>query len=431
MVIQDKSNTALHFDGTDDYVSVPYSLNLNPDTFTISTWAKVEGSQGNFRTVIASRDENRGYILYAAENNHWQFWVGNGTSWEVINGPQITLKTWTHLAGVYDGTQMIFYVDGVDYGSIAASLAKNPSFPLTLGKASDCNQYYFKGEICEVCLWNVACTADKIKADVNSSLTGSEVGLVGYWRLDEGIGITVTDSTGNNPLGIINGPIWTNDTPLASSTALSLDIQLVAEQKANQELQIQLKEVQEKLIAIEKIKTEVEKAKADIEAKLVHHHSYFDRCVKLIFSVFKYLLTSQNNDGKIRAVYDRAKTVLQPQLMAEQNPNVDKATLSITTNLEEISCAKAHELKSIKGNVQTFIFFKNQSNSTIKIYWLDYYGKRKLYNTLFPSQQWREHTYLTHPWMITDENDQCLGIFLPKATKTDSEVIISEYECSS
>jgi hypothetical protein len=39
-------------------------------------------------------------------------------------------------------------------------------------------------------------------------LTGSESGLIGYWKLDEGTGTTITDLTGNNKTGNISGTIW-------------------------------------------------------------------------------------------------------------------------------------------------------------------------------------------------------------------------------
>jgi hypothetical protein len=39
--------------------------------------------------------------------------------------------------------------------------------------------------------------------------------------------------------------------------------------------------------------------------------------------------------------------------------------------------------------------------------------RHALYNRLDPKQSYIQETYLTHPWVITDVNDQCLNIFLP------------------
>src|SRR5258706_16194343 len=46
-------------------------------------------------------------------------------------------------------------------------------------------------------------------------------GLVGYWKLDDALGITAADSSGSgNPGTLINGPLWT---PGKVGTALSFD----------------------------------------------------------------------------------------------------------------------------------------------------------------------------------------------------------------
>lgn len=104
------------------------------------------------------------------------------------------------------------------------------------------------------------------------------------------------------------------------------------------------------------------------------------------------------------------------------------SSLATGSNLDMMSCASESELKSHRGQ-KTVVLFNNQSNCVVKTYWLDYHGRRKLYKTLSSSQQWEQRTYVTHPWVIADENDQCLGIFLPKATK--SEVVISGNDTSA
>lgn len=43
---------------------------------------------------------------------------------------------------------------------------------------------FFEGEIDEMRVWNVARTEAQIKATMSSSLTGSEPGLVAYWRFN-------------------------------------------------------------------------------------------------------------------------------------------------------------------------------------------------------------------------------------------------------
>jgi von Hippel-Lindau disease tumor supressor len=64
-------------------------------------------------------------------------------------------------------------------------------------------------------------------------------------------------------------------------------------------------------------------------------------------------------------------------------------------------------------SVRTSMKFVNSSASIIKIYWLDYKGKRVLYGTLKPSEELQLTTYLTHPWLITDGEDNAKSIYFP------------------
>jgi hypothetical protein len=53
----------------------------------------------------------------------------------------------------------------------------------------------FLGLIDEVRVWNTARTQAQIQANMNRTLTGNEPGLVGYWRLDDGSGQAILDSS--------------------------------------------------------------------------------------------------------------------------------------------------------------------------------------------------------------------------------------------
>ena len=76
------SNTAGAFNGTDEYVQVPFAAALNPASFTVEAWAFVTGGQGTFRSLVTSRQfapgAARGYILYAGADNNGN--CGPGTA---------------------------------------------------------------------------------------------------------------------------------------------------------------------------------------------------------------------------------------------------------------------------------------------------------------------------------------------------------------
>ena len=70
---------------------------------------------------------------------------------------------------------------------------------------------YFKGKMDEVRIWNIARTEAEIQASMNTSLTGNEAGLVGYWNFDDG---TAKDLTANGNDGEFKGDAKTIETVL-------------------------------------------------------------------------------------------------------------------------------------------------------------------------------------------------------------------------
>jgi PKD repeat protein len=164
------ANTAVAFNGSDEYVNVPYSAALNPAQFTAEAWAYVTGGQGTYRSVVTSRDYSpgnaRGYILYAAADNTWQLWTGGG-EWSVVYGPAVALNTWTHLVATYDGSTARLYVNGTLAASSAAGYLQNALRPLRIASgATDLTapQYYLPGRADEVAVYGSALSATRVQA---------------------------------------------------------------------------------------------------------------------------------------------------------------------------------------------------------------------------------------------------------------------------
>ena len=71
---------------------VPWASNLNPDSLTVFSVNQVDGSNGTYRTVFGSRDNNfSGYNMYAASNNRFEFWSGNSIpGWSSLSDGVLT-----------------------------------------------------------------------------------------------------------------------------------------------------------------------------------------------------------------------------------------------------------------------------------------------------------------------------------------------------
>jgi PKD repeat protein len=159
-------------------VNVPYAAALNPSVFTVEAWAYVTGGQGTYRSLVTSRDyapgNARGYILYAANDNTWQLWTGNG-GWNIVYGPAVALNTWTHLVGTFDGSSARLYVNGVLAASTGAGYLQNTARPLRIATgATDLTspQYYLPGRVDEVAVYGSALSAARVQAHYAAASSG-------------------------------------------------------------------------------------------------------------------------------------------------------------------------------------------------------------------------------------------------------------------
>ena len=88
--------------------------------------------------------------------------------------------------------------------------------------------------------------------------------------------------------------------------------------------------------------------------------------------------------------------------------------------------AEQQGIKSINSDVETTIEFVNKSKQTIKVYWLDGEGQRKFLRTVKDGDSYGGRTYVTHPWLITDENDKAWYVYFSDAQPRIVEVVAPE-----
>ena len=66
--------------------------------------------------------------------------------------------------------------------------------------------------------------------------------------------------------------------------------------------------------------------------------------------------------------------------------------------------------RSISGD-NTTIIFHNQMKQKVKLYWVEYNGKLRLYGELDPGAKREQNTFSKASWLITDMEDNYLGYF--------------------
>jgi hypothetical protein len=82
-----------------------------------------------------------------------------------------------------------------------------------------------------LCAHAVACSPTRIQAldepadgSATCAAADEQLGLVGHYRLDAGVGITAIDAIGGRDAALVNGPQWVADGPQALSVAHSLEL---------------------------------------------------------------------------------------------------------------------------------------------------------------------------------------------------------------
>ncbi|RPG56515.1 MAG: hypothetical protein CBD95_004560, partial [Flavobacteriales bacterium TMED235] len=224
---------AYKFNGTNNYIEVPYAAENHPSNFTIELWARLDQDTGTWQSPLSSRYGARpwnnlsGYNFYAVNGlGSWSFSTGSGGAWEgvgtststigeIYNGTTLKFGIWTHLASTYDGTTIRFYVNGALVGTDSAGYSRVgfnsiPQRPLRIGagRTESSAIYFFNGAVDEVRIWNYARTRNEINNKKNAILTGQETGLVSYYNFDNGnasneTGVSARDGTLYNSPSII------------------------------------------------------------------------------------------------------------------------------------------------------------------------------------------------------------------------------------
>jgi hypothetical protein len=124
------------------------------------------------------------------------------------SGVQILDGNCHSVALVRSNGTVTFYIDGKKGNTFTNSDSVNVTESITVGKS-------YRGEINELRIWSVARSQSDVIAKLNASLSGTEVGLAGYWTIEENTGQTIGDKSVN----INNGFLGTNSSVETSDPA--------------------------------------------------------------------------------------------------------------------------------------------------------------------------------------------------------------------
>ena len=214
---------SLSFDRTNRQEVYVGSVTTSGNTYSVEAWAKPTDT-GGYREIVGNHGDG--------SNCRGTLDIGYGTVRFFVTTSQLQIAyssapiptgVWTHVAGVYNGSYLQVYINGSPSGSPVAqsgniTTASNRG-TLIGGYSGTCSccDCWFDGLIDEVRIWNTARTQSQLAGNKDAEIPAPQSGLIGYWRLNDGIGTSAADSSGFGNTGVLRNydgqgrPIWVAD----------------------------------------------------------------------------------------------------------------------------------------------------------------------------------------------------------------------------
>lgn len=201
---------ALGFTGS-QVVSIPHQAAQDSYPLTVMCWFMVPTNSPGGGALVGnyiSGSLNGWQIAIGGGNDLYAwYWRNNATQVGTTDAGVVNDGLWHHAAFVVDSGGGHLYVDGVLKQTVAwtgtpAACTTTTSIFLGIYQGDS----LLTGDVDEVSVWNVALSQSQIQTYMHQPLQGTETGLVNYYRMNEGSGTNIYDSTANADTGILNNP---------------------------------------------------------------------------------------------------------------------------------------------------------------------------------------------------------------------------------
>ncbi len=193
-------NTSLLFDGTGTKIVVNDNDNFDiGSAFTIEAWINASNwKPESWAGTIVAKDNtgpDAGFAFRAGKDGSLSFVMSVNESWvEAVSSPIMEANVWNHVAAVVNNGLIKLYINANEVAS--ASFTGTPTsntVDLTIGESAGFPGRVFDGRLDEIRIWNVGRSKNEISDNYTTELKGDETGLVAYYNLNEGDGITISN----------------------------------------------------------------------------------------------------------------------------------------------------------------------------------------------------------------------------------------------
>jgi hypothetical protein len=201
-VIPLTNNYNLSLDGVNGYASTELSV-AGASALTVSAWVKLDSlsETRGFVTQYVAGDNRTFRLAYFPNLQSMWFEVYGPNSYAGFKDGNLLADTWYHVAGVYNGTNTVCYVNGVasttTSGLHASGTGNLDSCTDNIDIGRMANAEYMKGNIDEVGIWTSALSASDINSIFNEGVPNDlPHSPLAWYRMgdnDDGAGTIITD----------------------------------------------------------------------------------------------------------------------------------------------------------------------------------------------------------------------------------------------
>ena len=202
------SGKALDFDGVNDKVDVPLTIN---GSFSLVTISSRTGSPSNSSAIVSTQQALENGISFGfASTGEAQIRVND----EVLTGVNVINESLNHIAATWDGSTIKLIVNGIEEASASYSGSLTSTQEITMWNFPHVSAYR-DGQSAGLKYFNTALTAAQVADLYNNPEkvvpTGVDNTALMLWLpMQEGAGTTAYDGSGNGNHGTISGATWTH-----------------------------------------------------------------------------------------------------------------------------------------------------------------------------------------------------------------------------
>ena len=221
-----------------NYIDVPYSASLAfGTTFSLSCWVKLDGSVNG--TAVMGKWNGQG----GSSSNDWALLInytdvifysnGNSGLQATVASGVLTVGSWMHIVGTYDGAHLTLYINNVQKGTPQAQTgnSNHGTSDVWVGNYSGTgSNQALDGTLAEVGIWNKTVSSTEISDLYNSGAGDTMVGNVEDSQTEsESVSITITSGAATLNVSASDSQTVTETSTVGSPTVPPASLKLYSQ----------------------------------------------------------------------------------------------------------------------------------------------------------------------------------------------------------